>query len=125
MDKIAYVKTPGRGRGVVARSAIAAGEALERSPVLPLALKDSECPGLDSYSLAWGEDVEGGLGPQKDCAIGLGYLSLYNHSKMPNVTFDHHYDEDEITVRALRAIAEGEELTIDYGVPLWFEEKSG
>jgi SET domain-containing protein len=122
MDKIAYVKIPGRGRGVVARSTIAAGEALERSPVLPLALKDSECPGLDSYSLAWGEDVEGGLGPQKDCAIGLGYLSLYNHSKTPNVTFDHHYDEDEITVRALRAIAQGEELTIDYGVPLWFEE---
>jgi SET domain-containing protein len=124
LDKIAYVKSPGRGRGVVAKSAIAAGEALERSPVLPLALKDSECPGLDSYSLAWGEDVEGGLGPQKDCAIGLGYLSLYNHSKTPNVSFDHHYDEDEITVRALRAIAEGEELTIDYGVPLWFEEKN-
>ncbi len=124
MEKIAYVKIPGRGRGVVAKGAIAAGEALERSPVLPLALKDSECPGLDSYSLAWGEDVEGGLGPQKDCAIGLGYLSLYNHSKTPNVTFDHHYDEDEITVRALRAIAQGEELTIDYGVPLWFEEKT-
>ncbi|HEX4292834.1 MAG TPA: SET domain-containing protein-lysine N-methyltransferase [Rhizomicrobium sp.] len=124
MDKIEYVKIPGRGRGVVARRALSAGEALETSPVLPLALKDSECPGLDSYSLAWGEDVEGGLGEQKACAIGLGYLSLYNHSKTPNVTFDHHYDVDEITVLTLRDIAQGEELTIDYGVPLWFEEKT-
>jgi SET domain-containing protein len=122
LEKIKYVRIPGRGRGVIARRALRAGEALETSPVLPLALKDSECPGLDSYSLAWGEDVEGGLGEQKACAIGLGYLSLYNHSQTPNVTFDHHYDADEITVLALRDIAEGEELTINYGVPLWFDE---
>ncbi len=122
MQKIALQKISGKGRGVVATQAIAAGEILERSPVLPLALKDSECPGLNDYSLAWGEDVEGGLGPQKDCAIGLGYLSLYNHSDAQNVTFDHDYDDNEIAVRALRDIAPGEELTIDYGVPLWFEE---
>ncbi|MEI9993534.1 MAG: SET domain-containing protein-lysine N-methyltransferase [Rhizomicrobium sp.] len=122
MDKIAWVRFPGKGRGVVARAAIAAGEIVETSPVLPLALKDSECPGLDSYSLAWGEDVEGGLGPQKDCAIGLGYLSLYNHSAAPNVTFDHRYAAEEIAVRALRDIVAGEELTIDYGVPLWFDQ---
>lgn len=125
MDKIAYVKVSGKGRGVVARVGLAAGEILERSPVLPLALEDSECPGLNDYSLAWGEDVEGGLGEQKACAIGLGYLSLYNHSPAPNVTFDHHYDDNEISVLALRDIAAGEELTIDYGVPLWWEKTGG
>jgi SET domain-containing protein len=86
-----------------------------------LALKDSECPGLNDYSLAWGEDVPG-FEEGKECAIGLGYLSLYNHSASPNVTFDHHYDENEISVHALRDIASGEELTIDYGVPLWFPQ---
>src|SRR5664279_3895921 len=116
-----WKRLPGKGRGVIATKPIASGEILETSPVLPLALKDSDCPGLDSYSLAWGEDVDGGLGEQKDCAIGLGYLSLYNHSQAPNVTFDHHYDDNEISVLALRTIAAGEELTIDYGVPLWWE----
>ena len=121
MEKIAYVKIAGRGRGVVATKAIANGEVIERSPVLPLALKDSECPGLNDYSLAWGEDVPG-FEAGKECAIGLGYLSLYNHSNAQNVTFDHDYEENEIGVRALRDIAAGEELTIDYGVPLWFAE---
>jgi SET domain-containing protein len=124
LDKIAYVKIPGKGRGVVATKTIAAGERLERSPVLPLALKDSECPGLNDYSLAWGEDVPG-FEEGKECAIGLGYLSLYNHAPAPNVTFDHHYDDNEISVLALRDIAAGEELTIDYGVPLWWEKTGG
>jgi uncharacterized protein len=120
VQKIAWKRLPGKGRSVIAVADIAKGEIVEVSPVLPLALKDSECPGLNDYSLAWGEDVEGGLGPQKDCAIGLGYLSLYNHAPAPNVTFEHRYDLDEIAVIALRDIAAGEELTIDYGVPLWF-----
>ncbi len=120
MDKIVWKRLPGRGRGVLARAAIAKGEIVEVSPVLPLALKDSECPGLNDYSLAWGEDVPGGLGGEKECAVGLGYLSLYNHAQPPNVTFDHRYDAEEIAVTALRDIDAGEELTIDYGVPLWF-----
>ena len=119
MEKIACVKISGKGRGIVATEPIAAGEVVERSPVLPLALKDSECPGLNDYSLAWGEDIPG-FEEGKECAIGLGYLSLYNHSDAQNVTFDHDYRENEISVRALRDIAAGEELTIDYGVPLWF-----
>ncbi len=124
MQKIALQKISGKGRGAVAATAIAAGDILERSPVLPLALKDSECPGLNDYSLAWGEDVPG-FQKGKECAIGLGYLSLYNHSEAPNVTFDHHYDDNEISVLARRDIAAGEELTIDYGVPLWWEKTGG
>ncbi|HEV2650552.1 MAG TPA: SET domain-containing protein-lysine N-methyltransferase [Rhizomicrobium sp.] len=122
MEKITLKKIPGKGRGVVATKPIAAGEVFERSPVLPLALADSECPGLTHYSLAWGEDVPGLLPEGKECAIGLGYLCLYNHSDTPNITFDHHYDSDEISVRATRDIAAGEELTLNYGVPLWFDD---
>ncbi|HEY0107126.1 MAG TPA: SET domain-containing protein-lysine N-methyltransferase [Rhizomicrobium sp.] len=124
MDKILWRRLAGRGRGVIAKASIAKDEVIEVSPVLPLALADSECPGLNDYSLAWGEDAPGGLGPQKDCAIGLGYLCLYNHAEAPNVTFDHRYDAEEIAVVALRDIEAGEELTIDYGVPLWFEKSA-
>ena len=55
LQKIACVKIPGKGRGIVATAPIGKGEVVERSPVLPIALKDSECPALNEYSMAWGE----------------------------------------------------------------------
>ena len=121
MKKIVYLQIPGKGRGVIATSAIAEGELIERSPVLPIGTVESESPGLNDYSFAWGEDVPG-FEAGKECAVGLGYLSLYNHSPKSNVGLTRHYDENEMSVHALRNIAEGEELTIDYDVPLWFEE---
>ncbi len=119
MQKIAYQDIPGKGRGIVATQAIAMGELVERSPVLPIAIKDSECPALNDYAFAWGEDVPG-FEPGKECAIGLGYLGLYNHSKPSNVRLERHYTDNEMSVHALRDIVPGEELTIDYDVPLWF-----
>ncbi|MEJ1969624.1 MAG: SET domain-containing protein-lysine N-methyltransferase [Rhizomicrobium sp.] len=123
MLKIAVVRIEGKGRGVVAAQPIAAGELIERSPVLPLALKDSECPGLNDYGMAWEENFDNPT-PGRECCIGLGYLSIYNHGAPPNATLDHHYDSDEISVIALRDIAPGEEITYDYVVPLWFPEAS-
>ena len=120
MLKIACVKVSGKGRGIVATAAIAAGEVIERSPVLPLALADSEVPGLSDYAMAWEENLDDG-DPAKACCIGLGYLVIYNHCATPNVSLDHHYDSNEISVIALRDIAAGEELCYDYAVPLWFE----
>ena len=121
MQKIQYVTIPGKGRGVIAKAAIAAGELIERSPVLPIGSVESESPGLNDYSFAWGEDVEG-FEPGKECAVGLGYLSLYNHSDTSNVSLTRHYEDNEMSIRALRDIAAGEELTINYDVPLWFAE---
>ncbi|HEY7977511.1 MAG TPA: SET domain-containing protein-lysine N-methyltransferase [Rhizomicrobium sp.] len=121
MEKIVYVRIPGKGRGIIAKAPIAAGELIERSPVLPIGSAESECPGLNDYSFAWGEDVEG-FEPGKECAVGLGYLSLYNHSDTSNVSLTRHYEENEMSIHALRDIAAGEELTINYDVPLWFEE---
>ena len=119
MQKIAYRDIPGKGRGVVATQPIAAGETIERSPVIPLAMKDSECPGLNDYAFAWGEDVPG-FEPGKECAIALGYIGLYNHSGSSNVRLERHYGDNEMSIHALRDIAAGEELTINYDVPLWF-----
>jgi hypothetical protein len=120
VEKIQYRNIAGKGRGVVATESIAAGELIERSPVLPIALADSECPGLSDYAFAWGEDVPG-FEPGNECAIGLGYLALYNHGMPSNVRLERHYAANEMSVHALRDIAPGEELTIDYDIPLWFK----
>ncbi len=119
MQKIAYRNISGKGRGVVATEPIARGETVERSPVIPLAHADSERPGLSDYAFAWGEDVPGSE-PGKECAIGLGYLGLYNHARPSNLKLSRHYADNEMSVEALRDIEAGEELTIDYDVPLWF-----
>src|ERR1700749_1471614 len=118
MEKIAYKNFPGKGRGVVATKPIARGEPVERSPVIPIAYDDSEKPGLSDYAFAWGEDVPG-FEAGKECAIGLGYLGLYNHSKQSNVKLERHYADNKMSIHALRDIAPGEELTIDYDIPLW------
>jgi SET domain-containing protein len=120
VEKIGYRNISGKGRGVVATKPIAAGELVERSPVVPIAIGDSECPGLRDYAFAWGEDVPG-FETGKECAIALGYISLYNHSPSSNVRLERHYALNEMSVHALRDIAPGEELVIDYDVPLWFE----
>jgi len=120
MEKIVYRYIAGKGRGVVATKSIARGEIVERSPVIPIAHEDSEKPGLSDYAFAWGEDVPG-FAPGRECAIGLGYLGLYNHSRSSNVKLNRHYEDNEMSVEALRDIESGEELTIDYDVPLWFQ----
>ncbi len=48
------------------------------------------------------------------CAIALGFGSLYNHSYAPNLGWRCRYREQVIEYTALRAIAAGEELTINY-----------
>jgi len=122
MEKIAYRPVAGKGRGVVAIKPIARGEVVERSPVLAIAHEDSERPVLKDYAFAWGEDVPG-FEPGKECAIGLGYLGLYNHGKPSNARLVRHYAQSEMSVEALRDIEAGEELTIDYDIPLWFAAK--
>lgn len=121
MRKIAYRTMPGKGRGVIAVEAIANGELVERSPVLPISLETSERPGLSDYAFAWGEAEPELARPGEECAIGLGYLGLYNHARPSNVGLSRHYDTGEMSIHALRDIEAGEELTIDYDIPLWFE----
>ena len=66
-------------------------------------------------------------GGQQLCCIALGYLSLYNHSYRSNCEYFMDYDTQTMSIRTVSAIAEGEELTINYNgdwndqSPVWFE----
>ena len=116
---------PGRGRGVVADRAIRAGELVERSPVLVIPPQDraaADATVVFTYVFMWehGTVEEDLYRHEGRSAIALGYTSLLNHSYTPNCEFIRHIDELAIDLVALRDIAEGEELTIDYQMTLWF-----
>ena len=50
-------------------------------------------------------------------------MSLLNHSSTPNADFETDIPNRTIRCFALADIAAGAEITIDYGIPLWFEAR--
>jgi len=62
----------------------------------------------------------------EDCALALGFGSLYNHRVHPNADFVLDLEALTIDIIAISDIPEGEEITINYnGTPgddttLWF-----
>jgi len=109
---------PGRGRGLVAGAPIRKGELLEIAPVIPLRREDlgAREKGIFSYPFDWPE-------PPYAEAIALGLVSLLNHSSAPNADFETDIPSRLIRCFALADIAAGAEITIDYGIPLWFEAR--
>ncbi|WP_317054860.1 SET domain-containing protein-lysine N-methyltransferase [Roseovarius rhodophyticola] len=109
-----------KGRGVFTNLPIAAGDVLERAPALELDAPATDAIAsttLDNYYFAHPADPEGGL-------MVLGLSTLLNHSEMPNTqttaAFDRHVGWT-VTLRALRAIPAGEELTRRYSCAVWFD----
>lgn len=103
------------GRGVFARRAIAAGELVERVPVLliPKAEVFGGGPLVDrSVSVSW--YVFNWMTADGDhVALSLGYGSIYNHSETPNARYEME-PPDVMSFLALRPIRAGEEITISY-----------
>ena len=99
-------QVPGKGLGVFAVCDIAAEELIERCPVL--VMSKSEVWQADSllsrYVFSWGKGK---------VALALGYGSLYNHSFCPNAYYQDRGRRCK-QFRALRDIAAGEEVTINY-----------
>ncbi len=115
-------QSPLGGRGVFAAEPIKAGEMIEICPVLvmnngDLALLDKTF--LYDYYFLWGESGE-------DCAVALGFGSLYNHFCPSNADYDMDFDNKNIEFIAVKDIEMGDEITINYhGDPLdpsptWF-----
>ena len=110
---------PGKGRGVVALRDCPAGTEVERAPVIvvpkaDLLVRAGGRTVLDEYLLYWSDE------PGREAAMGGGLLMFYNHGNDPNVEFRDGPEPETMSVVTLRAVAEGEELTYDYGIPLWF-----
>lgn len=114
----------GKGRGVFARRQIAEGELIEQAPVLVIPGEEwqhIEQTVLYNYCFSWGSDLQ-------HAALALGCGSLYNHSYQPNAVYIKRVSELVIDFVALRQIAPGEEITINYNgspggqAPMWFGE---
>lgn len=106
---------PGKGRGLVAVRTILAGTLIEAAPVIRLTEADRPPRQsiLHDYPFLWDD-------PPYIEAIALGLVSLANHSDLPNAAFETDLAGCEIRMTAARDIAAGEELTINYDIPLWF-----
>lgn len=116
------VEMQGKGRGVITDRAIAKGETIERAPVLFIPKEQwgaVEQTVFYHYCYSWGSESQ-------HAALALGFGSLYNHSYDPAAVYVKHMADLEVEYVALRDIAAGEEVTINYNgdpadhQPMWF-----
>lgn len=114
-----------RGRGVFTSKAIRANIVIEVSPVLVLNAKERkiiEETKLFHYVFEWGDS-------KKMAALGFGYVSMYNHDYASNCEYEMDFSENIITIKTVRAIKKGEELSINYNADpndktlVWFHQK--
>ena len=115
-------ETTNRGRGVFTAEALHAGDVIEVCPVI--IIPKENCP--SSTKLYYTITIFCGAKKLDDCAIALGYGSLYNHELHPNANFILDLENLTIDIEAIRDIEAGEEITLNYhGEPgdeseLWF-----
>lgn len=97
------------GVGVFAVSEIPQGRTVQLWSDEELRLIPKDCTGLlRKMVLTYGvETADGFLCPKDFNRVEIGWY--INHSDDPNMTY-----ADDITLRALRGVAPGEELTINY-----------
>jgi uncharacterized protein len=105
-DKVEVRRVRGKGRGVFARRPIEAGEVIETCPVLvlPAGAVEDVSAAIGSYVFEWGRG---------ELALALGYGSLYNHSYRPNARYEGLAGRIKVFT-AIRDIAAGEEITVNY-----------
>jgi SET domain-containing protein len=114
-----------RGRGVFTTESIEAGTIIEIAPVIVVdasGREKLEQTLLYDYIFEWGAD-------SKMAAVALGYVSMYNHSNIPNCAYEMDFEHETISIKTLYAIKTGEELFINYMCPegpsqepVWFEQ---
>ena len=100
--------TAAKGRGVFALVAFAARQLIEEAPVIAYPAGQRELiyrTVLTDYPYDWADGGE---------AIAMGFGSFYNHSYRPNAWYRKNFERRTIDFIALRTIAVGEEITINY-----------
>ena len=123
-DRLEIRSDPDKGRGIFARAPIAAGSLIEAAPVI--VVPAAQCALLDQtilhdYYFHWDGDPDGdGRG-----AVALGLVALCNHSTPAQCArVRRNLAQETLDLLALPPIAAGDEITIDYNCPLWFEPRS-
>jgi len=116
---------PEMGFGVFTSENIEAGTLIEISPVIVMSHEERKLldqTRLHDYIFEWGDD-------HAQCCMALGYIAMYNHSYHSNCEYQMNYEEDIITIKAIRFIQSGEELFINYNgnwnnkKKVWFDVK--
>lgn len=111
--------TDNKGKGVFTSAAIAADTIIEVSPVIVMSIEERKLldqTRLHDYIFEWNP------GDEKMCCMAQGYVAVYNHSYTSNCEYFMDYDEQTISIKTVREIDAGEELTINYNGD-WNDEK--
>ncbi|MBS1580349.1 MAG: SET domain-containing protein-lysine N-methyltransferase [Bacteroidetes bacterium] len=117
--------SPKGGKGVYTSKNIKAGTTIEISPVLIFMKEEAaliEKTKLHNYVFEWGNN-------KKKRALGLGYISMYNHHFNANCIYEMDFVENTMCIITIKPIKKGEELFINYNAtpndtkPLWFKAK--
>jgi uncharacterized protein len=118
---LAVAPSPIHGLGVFTRRDLSDGDLVEVCPVVVCPVPDEthlEQTSLRGLYFHWSDDAVG---------VALGYGSLYNHAWRANARYEPDFEADVIRFYAVRPIAAGEEVTVNYtgepdgDGPLWFE----
>jgi len=114
---------PAKGRGVFAKKSYEKDELIERAPTVTCEVSLMN----DLYKFNDGRTI---LHDYVFCLdgiahVGLGWTSIYNHSKNNNAHWKVDNDSQSIEIRARKPIVAGEEITIlytNFGAMLWFDD---
>ncbi len=115
--------TEQKGRGVFTSEAITRNSTVEIAPVLVMSAEERRLLDqtlLHDYIFEWGNNGE-------QICLALGWVSVYNHAYQSNCEYDMDYETATISIRTIRKIKAGEELTINYNgtwnndKKIWFE----
>ena len=110
--------TSNMGRGIFTKETIEKDTIIEISPVIVMSRDERKLLDqtlLHDYIFEWGEKSQ-------QCCMALGYVAVYNHSYKSNCEYEMNFDEQVITIKAMRYIKAGEELFINYNGD-WNNEK--
>lgn len=111
-------ETEEKGRAVFTDEPIPAGTIIESSPVIVMSAEERillDQTLLHDYIFEWG--------PKHDeCALALGWISIYNHSYRSNAEYFMDFDSSQMMIKTVHRIEKGEEITINYNGE-WNDEK--
>ena len=99
-----------KGRGIYCSENLKKNTIIEISPVIVLSAKERlvvDKTRLHDYIFEWGNKRD-------KCCMALGYVPIYNHSYTSNCIYEMDYKDELISIKTIRSVEAGEELTINY-----------